>query len=486
MPIAESTTLIVARGTWSGRAQAQPEIALAIIWSRTEPERLGELLFVDGPSGGPFGFGRAADPSTHALELVRQRPGEATPTGPTRAPGISRHQWSVQRRGRTLELENVGRRALRVNGVAVDRATVSPGDLVEIGDELLFYAILRPPRMPLAALPHELIPAFAGPDMFGLVGESAAAWELRRQLALVSGRTDHVLLTGPSGSGKEHAARAIHALSRRAGERMIARNAATFPDALVDAELFGNARDYPNPGMPERTGLIGAADGTTLFLDEIGELPHALQAHLLRVLDGGDYQRLGEVRARRADARVIAATNRPPDELKHDLLARLCLRVALPGLGERREDIPLLARHLLRRIAATDPLVAERCFDGGDPSGEPRWTARFVGALVQARYHTHVRELEAWLWRAMLDSPEGTLDEPPRACIEANRETDDGDDDEADEPGGEVGTDPRTLESGQVRAALAQHGGSRERAWRALGLRSRHQLLRLIRRYGLQ
>lgn len=485
MVIAQSTTLIVARGSWSARAQAQPEIALAVVWSRTEPERLGELLFVDGPHGGPFGFGRAADPSTCALELVRQRPGEASPTGPTRAPGISRHQWSVQRRGRTLEIENVGRRALRVNGVAADHAIVSPGDLVEIGDELLLYAILRPARLPAAALPPELIPAFAGPDAFGLVGESRAAWDLRRQLALVSGRADHVLLTGPSGSGKEHAARAIHALSRRAGERMLARNAATFPEALVDAELFGNTRDYPNPGMPERPGLIGAADGSSLFLDEIGELPHALQAHLLRVLDGGDYQRLGEVRARRADVRVIAATNRAPDELKHDLLARLRLRIVLPGLGDRREDIPLLARHLLRRMAAADPLVAERCFEGGEPTGEPRWTARFVAGLVRARYRTHVRELEAWLWRAVLDSPDGVLDEPPRACAESSSEPDDEGDDAGD-PDGEPGIDPRTLAPEQVRAALAQHGGSRERAWRALGLRSRHQLLRLIRRYGLQ
>jgi DNA-binding NtrC family response regulator len=104
---------------------------------------------------------------------------------------------------------------------------------------------------------------------------------------------------------------------------------------------------------------------------------------------------------------------------------------------------------------------------------------------VRARYRTHVRELEAWLWRAVLDSPDGVLDEPPRACAESSSEPDDEADDAGD-PDGEPGIDPRTLAPEQVRAALAQHGGSRERAWRALGLRSRHQLLRLIRRYGLQ
>src|SRR6185369_7117992 len=122
----------------------------------------------------------------------------------------------------------------------------------------------------------------------------------------------------------------------------------------VDAELFGNVKNYPNPGTPEREGLIGEADGSTLFLDEIGELPVHMQAHLLRVLDrGGEYQRLGDSRAQRADLRVVAATNRPLDALKHDFLARLTLRLEIPSLDERRDDIPLLARHLLRRAAET-------------------------------------------------------------------------------------------------------------------------------------
>jgi len=324
------------------------------------------------------------------------------------------------------------------------------------------------------------VPSFGVADAFGIVGESVAAWELRRQLALVAGRADHVLIAGPSGTGKELGARAIHALSQRSRERMIARNAATFPEGLVDAELFGNMRDYPNPGMPERPGLIGAADGSTLFLDEIGELPHALQAHLLRVLEGGEYQRLGETRSRCVDVRVIAATNREPDELKHDVLARLRLRITLPGLAERREDTPLLARHLLRAMAAKDPFVAERCFEHGDPAGEPRWTARFVASLMQAHYHTHVRELETWLWQAILDSRDGLLDEPPTLCASSNKDAARADDDS------EVGdVDPRTLDAAAVQRALDAHQGSRELAWRALGLRSRHQLLRLMRRFGI-
>src|SRR5262249_49824490 len=154
-------------------------------------------------------------------------------------------------------------------------------------------------------------------------------------------RAGHVLLVGPSGCGKELAAQAIHARSTRASRKLVSRNAATLPPGLIDAELFGNVANYPNAGMAERPGLIGEADGSTLFLDEIGELPETLQAHLLRVLDeGGEYQRLGDARRRKSDLRLVAATNRSIDELKPDLAARLPLRVALHGLDERPEDIP--------------------------------------------------------------------------------------------------------------------------------------------------
>ncbi len=120
-------------------------------------------------------------------------------------------------------------------------------------------------------------------------------------LAFAAQSSHHVLVQGDSGSGKELAARAIHALSSRQRGPFVTRNAATLPEGLVDAELFGTVRGYPHAGSPERRGVIGEADGGTLFLDEIGELRHDLQAHLLRVLDhGGEYQRLGDARTRRS------------------------------------------------------------------------------------------------------------------------------------------------------------------------------------------
>jgi len=454
----------------------QPDQAipgLAVIWSRAEPERTGEVALV--ADGEQHAFGRAPG-AFHARPLLpRQlRPGGAAPR-PLGSPGISRVQWLVRRAGAglALEIENVGRAALRCGGRELPRVTAAIGDVVEIAGELAVLVVARPAQPP--RLPAPLVPAFGRADELGIVGESAAAWELRRQLAFAARREDHVLLVGPSGSGKELAAHALHRLSRRADGALVARNAATFPETLIDAELFGNVRDYPNPGMAERPGLLGAADGATLFLDEIGELPHALQAHLLRVLDAGEYHRLGEARPRRSTARLIAATNRAPDELKHDLLPRLRLRIALPGLDQRREDIPLIARHVLRTMAAGDPELA-RFFHGDDPAGEPRWTARFATALVTAPLPGHVRELAAMLYRAMLASTDGVLDAAPEPAAKPAPP--------CHAPA--IGPiDPRTISADRVRAALDATGGVQEQAWRALGLRSRYQLIRLMRRHGI-
>ena len=185
------------------------------------------------------------------------------------------------------------------------------------------------------------------------MGETPAGWALRDRIAFAAHADGHVLVHGESGTGKELCAAAIHGLSARFERSLVACNAVTFPTGLVDVELFGNAKNYPNPGTAERDGLIGEADGTTLFVDEIGELPATLQAHLLRVLDRkGEYQRLGEARVRCADLRVVAATNRAVTELKHDFAARFTLKVEVPPLSARAADVPLLVRHLLARVAA--------------------------------------------------------------------------------------------------------------------------------------
>jgi two-component system nitrogen regulation response regulator GlnG/two-component system response regulator HydG len=231
-------------------------------------------------------------------------------------------------------------------------------------------------------------------------------------------------------------------------------------------------QNYPNPGMPERPGLVGQADGGTLFLDEIGELPSEMQAHLLRLLDGGEYQRLGEAKRRVADVRIVAATNRSVEELKEDLAARLALRVHLPGLDERREDVPLVARHLLLRAAAKDPQLGATFFEGWNgTAGEPRVTGELCRALVLHGYTTHVRELEGLLWRAAASSRGSELeltDDVRRAVKIAAREV-----------------SPVELGAEEVRAALARHGGVKDKAWRDLRLPSRHALHRLMRKLNI-
>lgn len=286
------------------------------------------------------------------------RPRGSVPTPPLRGERISRTQLEITptEDGRIL-VRSIGRCVMLVRGDVVNEACLDHGDTLVLRGALVLLVIRRKPFHNTATTHAEppLFP-FGGPDVHGIIGESAATWALRDELDLAARSGQHVLLLGKSGTGKELAARALHALSSRRDRAFVSRNASTFPEGLVDAELFGTAKGYPNAGNPERTGVIGEADGGTLFLDEIGELSPHLQAHLLRVLDrGGEYQRLGESKVRRADLRVIAATNRPVEHLKQDFGARFVIRLHIPGFEERREDIPLLFRHLLYRASELTP-----------------------------------------------------------------------------------------------------------------------------------
>jgi two-component system nitrogen regulation response regulator GlnG/two-component system response regulator HydG len=379
---------------------------LALLWSRDAPDRVGELLLLPPGDPGPWTFGRGeARGDERRLSLVRQIPGAVLPAGPLACPRISRaqlHLWPAP--GGGILIENVGSCPLVYRGRDVASAEVAPGETLSLRNELLFLCIRR---APIAPAPSEelAVPVhpFGGPDAAGMVGESAVLWELRHRIVAVARQGFHVLILGESGSGKELVAQAIHARSARSQRRMVSRNAATIPDGLADAELFGNVRSYPNPGMPERPGLVGEAHQSSLFLDEFADLPSSLQAHLLRVMDSGEYQRLGEATTRKADLRILAATNRPESDIRHDVLARFKVRVAVPDLHRRREDIPLLAAHLLREHAASDSLVARRFFAGGDLRSAPLFSPGLMEALVQHRYTTHVRELAALLVHAALE-----------------------------------------------------------------------------------
>jgi two-component system nitrogen regulation response regulator GlnG/two-component system response regulator HydG len=480
-----------------GSGSRPPDVlALVVIWCPQEPARVGEVLMVParvrgGGGEGTFGRGgaEAESPATR-LVLARDRPGRLVPSAPVSFAQMSRTQLAVRADGaERLLIENRGRLRLYHNGASADRAEVVPGDVLRLGRQMSFVCVRRPAwidAMPVGS--GYAAPDFGSPDAQGITGESPAAWRLRREIAYVAARPGHVLVVGASGVGKELVARALHALSGRARKRLVSRSAVTFPETLIDAELFGNARGFPNPGMPERPGLVGEADGGTLFLDEIGSVPVALQAHLLRVLDGGEYQRLGDAAVRRADLRLVAATNRP-EGIKHDVAARFSFRIDVPDLDARREDIPLLARQLVRlaREQEREAVGPTRARaepdskpgpDAGDDDGaettDTGLSCDLVERLVQRRYLGNVRELRAILWRCLQRSPgrkiEWAGDDAGGAGARA---------------GGAPGTDPRELSPEQIQSCIDRENGVLERVWRELGLSSRFVLHRLIQRHGL-
>ena len=475
----------------SPRPPDAQQLHLVIAWSLAEPGRIGETAAIARPT--MLGRGEPEHlQDTSLARFVRWRPHASAATPPLGDSRISRAQLLLRPRSDgSLGLENVGRCKLFVNGEETSVAAVRPGDTITLRNALVLLVARREGHMAPRgdAAPPSF--AFAGPDHHGIVGESAAAWRLRAELAFAAATDHHVLLRGASGVGKELAARALHALSSRAGRPMVARNAATLPEGLVDAELFGTARNYPNVGSPERAGLIGEADGSFLFLDEIGELSPTLQAHLLRVLDrGGEYQRLGESRPRRSDLRLIGATNRDLAALKHDFAARFTSRIELPGLEARREDIPLLLRTILRRAAAQSPAFAERFFLPAGPDGErePRVDPWLVEGLLRHRFTHHTRELERLVWRAIATSTADFVGLTPEVRAELKLSDPVAATAAAAEPAEPVDAVVSHDAPGreQIVAALAAASGRAVIAAEKLGLRNRYVLYRLMKKFGIQ
>ena len=198
--------------------------------------------------------------------------------------------------------------------------------------------------------------ALAGPP---LVGESLALQAVSEMVAKVGPTDLTVLITGESGTGKEVVARAVHASSGRAGSPFVAVDCGAIPASLVESELFGHEKGAFTGADAERKGLVEAAEGGTFFLDEIGDLDATAQTRLLRLLQEGEYRRVGDSRMRRADLRVLAATNRDLDEqvsggkFRADLFHRLnVVRVHLPPLRERPDDVVPLFAHFVQRFRA--------------------------------------------------------------------------------------------------------------------------------------
>jgi DNA-binding NtrC family response regulator len=205
-------------------------------------------------------------------------------------------------------------------------------------------------------LENELLETF---EFDGMVGRSPLMLELVSQIRRIAPHFQSVLVTGPTGVGKELVARALHRLSPGQKGNFVALNCSSITETLAESELFGHVKGAFTGAHQDKVGAFEYANGGTVMLDEIGEMPMPLQAKLLRVLQNHEIQRVGSPVLRKVDARVIAVTNRDIPEMvsegkfREDLYFRLCMiELKVPSLAERREDLLMLQRHFLKRFAA--------------------------------------------------------------------------------------------------------------------------------------
>ncbi len=234
-----------------------------------------------------------------------------------------------------------------------------------------------------------------------LIGNAACMIEVSRRVRLVAPRLTPVLIEGPTGSGKEIVAEAVHRLSTRSRKPFVAINCAAIPESLLEAELFGHTRGAFTGAVQGRMGRIEAADGGTLFLDEIGEMPLALQSKLLRFVECGELQRVGDNETVKVDVRIIAATHRPLAEhaqagaFRSDLYYRLAVfLIRTPALSEHAQDLSLLVAHFMQELGRQSPLK--------------RVDENAMAKLAAHDWPGNVRELEHVLERGVIlagDSP---------------------------------------------------------------------------------
>jgi DNA-binding NtrC family response regulator len=312
-----------------------------------------------------------------------------------------------------------------------------------------------------------------GDELGGMVGRSPAMVEVYKTIARVAPGPSTVLVLGESGTGKELVARAIHDHSGRRARPFLAVDCAALTESLLESELFGHVRGAFTGAVGESHGLFAEADGGTIFLDEIGDVSPALQAKLLRVLQEHEVRPVGGTEWRRVDVRTIAATNRDLAALvaagrfREDLYYRLkVVTISLPALRERRDDVPLLVDHLVRR-------AARGC--GKPVAGVSKEALAVLGA-----YHWpgNIRELAHVLERgvALAQHPVlGVEDLPP----EVRRD--------GPAPSATTLTDRptlRDLKRRYVRQVLEETGGNVSRAAAVLGV-DRRSLYRMLQRWGL-
>ena len=361
-----------------------------------------------------------------------------------------------------------------VDGVRRSQLELTDGALIELGRVFFLYRDALPSNPDNPSIVDAGVLDAPAP---GLVTLSPPLAQVFERLAVIARSQVPVLLEGQTGTGKEVVARSIHEVSQRAGA-FVAVNCGALPRDLIEAELFGHRKGAFSGAAEERAGLVRAADGGTLLLDEIGDLPAPAQAALLRVLQEHEVRPIGGTRPVRVDLRVVAATHRSLDRMaaagdfRADLLARLAgHRIELPPLGARREDLGLLLAALIRRA---DPDLAARL----------QIQPAAARAMLRYGWPANVRELEKCVTTALLLALQSGrieldhLPEPVRraaAAPPAARQADE----QADEQGG--GDERRR---GELMALMRQHDGNVTAVARAMG-KARMQIQRWMKRYAI-
>jgi DNA-binding NtrC family response regulator len=289
---------------------------------------------------------------------VLERPGPEVRIGSSRGcdivltdPTVSRHHVTLRiDRGRVRVLDAGSRNGTRLDGLTVRDADARPDSQIVIGNTTLRLRLLEA----TVSLPLSKRERFGG-----LLGTSVAMRRIFSILERVAPTDTPVLIEGETGTGKELAAEAIHEHSTRSSGPYVVFDCSAVSPSLIESELFGHVRGAFTGATAERIGAFEAASGGTLFLDEIGELPLDLQPKLLRALEKLEVRRVGETARRAVDVRIVSATNLSLSAevdrgtFREDLYYRLdVLRVELPPLRERPDDVPLLAQHFAAQIAA--------------------------------------------------------------------------------------------------------------------------------------
>ena len=354
----------------------------------------------------------------------------------------------------------------------------------------LIRRVVAPPSE--AAVEPEVTPAGGALDT--IIGSSRGMQEVFKQIALAAGSDVPVLITGESGTGKELVARAIHRHSRRGAGPLLPVSLAALSPAVVESELFGHVRGAFTGAETDRAGVFELAGRGTVFLDEIGDVPPAVQVKLLRTLERKEVQRVGDARLQAVDFRVIAATHRNLQALiaegtfREDLFYRLSVfQISLPPLRERRDDIPLLARHFLSLSQQTD---APRSFhpDALHELLQRPWRGNvreLRNAVEHAAIVTRGREIGPEAFPAPLGGPRapGSVDDELRTVTRSWAQS-------AVVQASTVGTAPlyerllEVVEPELLREVLDACGGNRAAAAERLGMH-RATLRQKLRRFGL-